>query len=624
MEETQYQRNQLFTEEPRVSDFTKDQIHLLFTTKRESINGVVQYGPLLSMGNTASGMFRAYAKEKLPEGKTTTCNHDILMKMSWIEKPQYASGLIDNGGGTLVYRLENLDPKDTVMRYHEGRFSYRRRGEPGKGVYRRVPCIVEGPFIDLVTDQSAVISWKTDFPTAGKIKINQGRDQRIITINKPKRQHEVKIINLTADKNHTYTILPNKEAFPSRVFSFKTAPKPGSRKPFRFVYMSDGRNGSGSGLQNFNGVNFHRVQQLFEMGSVRQPAFFLFGGDLVDGYSDIADQFRSQLTTFKTCVQSIGARIPIYEAIGNHETCGDYFKLADPEDNTKHYLAFRDKKGKNSVESIFDESFVNPRGSAYGFSSPSGEIRQDLPLDHPNRQGPPYGESVYSFQWDNVHMVVLNSNYWTTAVKATSWASRPFADHLGSSNALQILGGNLEGYLMNKQLAWLDRDLKKAAADEKIDWIFVSMHEPAFPNGGHLADCMFWGTNRQGHLGGWNDRTQAGTDVIDMRDRFISILMKYPKVLALMTGDEHNYSRTLVNSKINANWSGSFWQFISGGAGAPHYMQDHSVPWKDNVKSFTAANHFCVFDINNKEVMVTVISNTGEIIEQKRHLQHRK
>ncbi|MEA2051977.1 MAG: hypothetical protein U9O90_04035 [Euryarchaeota archaeon] len=40
------------------------------------------------------------------------------------------------------------------------------------GDYNIVPCVTEGPFVDLVTIDSAVISWETDAPTTAAVETN--------------------------------------------------------------------------------------------------------------------------------------------------------------------------------------------------------------------------------------------------------------------------------------------------------------------------------------------------------------------------------------------------------------------------------------------------------------------
>ena len=117
-------------------------------------------------------------------------------------------------------------------------------------------------------------------------------------------------------------------------------------------------------------------------------------------------------------------------------------------------------------------------------------------------------------------------------------------------------------------------------------------------------------------------------------DEYWKTLMDSPKVVAVLTGDEHNYSKLLVrqgtdiyghydaerdaeeNSKLFRFMDGvtyqtagkialtrPVWQIHNGAAGAPYYAQDESVPWNRNneVQSFTTQNALILFYVNEKD-----------------------
>ena len=127
-------------------------------------------------------------------------------------------------------------------------------------------------------------------------------------------------------------------------------------------------------------------------------------------------------------------------------------------------------------------------------------------------------------------MVVLNSNYWFTPSVAASPES----------------GGNLHGYLMDQQIAWLEKTLGEIERNKTIDHVFLTVHTPLFPNGGHVGDAMWYGGNNTPRA------TVAGKPVakgiIERRDDLLALIQKHPKVLAVLTGDEHNYNRTRLDA----------------------------------------------------------------------------
>src|SRR5690606_14997691 len=89
---------------------------------------------------------------------------------------------------------------------------------------------------------------------------------------------------------------------------------------------------------------------------------------------------------------------------------------------------------------------------------------------------PSYRENVYHYTYGNTAMVVLNSDYW-------------YAPLL---NRTAAIGGNLHGYIMDEQLRWLGQALQGFERDSLIDHVFVTLHTPLFPNGGHRGDCMWY------------------------------------------------------------------------------------------------------------------------------------
>ena len=300
----------------------------------------------------------------------------------------------------------------------------------------------------------------------------------------------------------------------------------------------------------------------------------LFCGDLINGYTTREAEFRSQLRTWKAAVAPIGPYVPIYESMGNHDALVDQGTLPDGKGGT---LAVTfDKLGAESAEAVFADEFVNPRSGP----PPEGE------------GAPPYAETVYWFDRGHTRFVALNTNYW--------YSSRP-----------ERFGGNLEGHVMDGQLRWLEALLEKTAKDDAIRHVFVAAHEPAFPCGGHAKDAQWYHGGDPKRNGGI-DRTY----VVKRRDELWAVLARTGKVVAVLFGDEHNYSRMLVDRSLNPAFAHPVWHIVSGGCGAPYYARDRSVPWADRVVAFSAQQNYCLVRIEGSRVVLEVWGATGERIDR--------
>ncbi|MCP5070853.1 MAG: hypothetical protein GY946_30170, partial [bacterium] len=247
---------------------------------------------------------------------------------------------------------------------------------------------------------------------------------------------------------------------------------------------------------------------------------------------------------------------------GNHEMLADDFN--DPQADLAG--AYRDRPAEENSETLFAAAFVSPEN---GPAPPAGN------------EGKPFRENVYSFDRGPVHIVALNNTY--------DVSSHP-----------DRLGGYREGWLPQEQIDWLDADLgaARAAGQEQL---FVFLHEPAFPCGGHLGDGMYW----DGRL----------PEVLAMRERFWNVLMKH-RVGVTGYGDEHNYSRLRVDTRLDPAYTVPIWQIISGGVGAPFYAQDHEAPWADHVAAFSAVQHFCILDYSANGVAIEVYDSFGRLMDR--------
>ena len=601
-----YREDMLLAKEPVITGFEGTSAVVAFETLIDTPPAVAYYGVPHTEGNLTTPRYRKVAKGTHIEDDKK--RHQIKMDISKLEDVHYDTGLIANNGGVIVYRIEIFDSRVQTTRAYDRRLRYKRDGEPKTGTYTSLVTLTEGPFIDLVTHDSAIISWETDTPTEGRVL----SDNREFLSLDPSVRHEVRLTKLKPNTVYSYQVNYGIYTPP---YTFKTAPAQGTRTSFKFGFMSDSRAGVGGGERAQNGVNAKDLGRFAIELYNKKADFVCFGGDLINGYTSDVQDFESQLETWKRTIQPVGANIPFYESIGNHEQVGKYFKVEAPHlKQDEYYIQFTGTVGAESAEAIFAKEFVNPRGSRYGLGLPKPETkgRRDMGGED---VGPSYDENVYSFTYSRIHFISLNSNYWSTGYRNLSAFGQKSQDKTAVNLALKHLGGNREGYVMPNQMEWLEKELDAAQKDMNVDWVFIILHEPPFPNGGHVKDAMYWGTPGSGELGGYNDKNLPMGDVIDMRNRFWKIVSSKSKVLGVLCGDEHNYSRTLIDSTINPEFEFPVWQIISGGCGAPYYVQDKSVPWVNKVKAFTIDKHFCLFSVDGTTIGLEVYNDSNQKLD---------
>ena len=500
-----------------------------------------------------------------------SASHSATINIGKFEGARYDICNFGEEGGVICYRIELYNPEDATSVFYDGRFRV-------DGDYNLVPCIIEGPFVDLVTIDSAVVSWKTDVPTTAAVEINSGS----YTDGASGTSHEVSITGLSLGTEYEYDVLVD-GAGDIKTYRFTTEP---ASPEFEFAIMSDSRAGVGGGERSFAGVNYHKLAR-FTIDAYQNGAdFVVFSGDLVNGYTTSMDDYHRQLGAWKDATEQVGCYIPIYEVMGNHESLVDVY-----DDGSSYGIEFdkQDDGVNKSAETIFAEEFVNPAGG-----SPDPE----------NTTAPSYAENVYYFDYGNTRVIAFNTNYW--------WCSHP-----------EDFGGNLEGYVMDNQLAWIKDVLDDAAGDSTIEHIFMFAHEPAFPNGGHLHDAQWYNGGESSENEDYYGNPLNRTHVIERRDELWEAISQNGKVVAVFFGDEHNYNRMSVDDETpvyldgstNPNFTNPVWQIITGGAGAPFYAQQ-DTPWSGDVESFYPSKHYCMISVDGGEVALKAISDSGEVVDE--------
>jgi Calcineurin-like phosphoesterase len=259
---------------------------------------------------------------------------------------------------------------------------------------------------------------------------------------------------------------------------------------FSFAVMSDSRGAEG-------GSNEAVLSTLVDhlITNQKDVKFLLFLGDMVEGSDEYSDSTLAELIYWKKIMSPVYKNSNmiwpyIYPVIGNHEA-----RTPNDEDN------FR---------SLFNDVFMNGPDDEKGLT--------------------------YSFDYNNVHFVFINTERW----------------YYGDPDDLS---DDRRDWHYVKHLDWLEDDLKKAN-ERNVDYIFISGHDVPFPIGGHLHDGLpnlGWGFTLP------IDSTKQW--FVDQRDKFWNIL-KNNNVAAYLCGHEHLYGRQSVDG---------VYQIVAGSSGAPLY-----------------------------------------------------
>ncbi len=453
----------------------------------------------------------------------------------------------------------------------------------GKGPFAVDTSIVEGPFVNLLTHNSAVISFATNFP----IKARIFSDDRTFASKEVSTHHEIAVDGLQPDSVYEYTVYYG--AYRD-AYDFRTAPEPGSRKPFTFGYASDCRSNNGGGERALKGVNAYMLKRIAVVCNLYDTRFFQFTGDLIDGYRIDPGEMRLEYANWKRAVEPFASYFPFIAGFGNHESMIHYFRHGE-KDCAIDKFPFED----NSSESVFADEFVNP------LNGPDSEDGAAYDPDPETIDFPSYQENCFYYSYDNVVVISLNSDYWYSY----SIAREP------------KIGGNPHGYIMDQQLVWLEKVLTELEADDSIDHIFVSVHTPIFPNGGHVKDDMWYSGNNE--IRPWVAGKPVDIGIIERRDQLLDLMVNHStKVRASLTGDEHNYSLLKLTAdmpKYDTNWrpddtlsvSRPIWMINNGAAGAPYYGQE-VTPWQATLIEFTTQNALVLFHISGTQGRVEVIN----------------
>ncbi|RLD48747.1 MAG: hypothetical protein DRI94_12065 [Bacteroidetes bacterium] len=551
---------------------------IAFDFNNKKLNGTLYYGLIPSDTKYPQPVFFKITS-KIKKGKAKiylipllTGKYDFV---NWQE----------TGVGKLGYRV--IDNKGNII--YDGRLNF--TFDKNTNIFKVVTSIINGPFVNKITKNSATITYQTNITATTILEVNKKSYRDKLSA----RNHEFTISNLQPNTKYEYIIRTKTH---SEKYFFTTAPKTGTRTTFTFAYASDSRKGNGGGERNISGTNAYIMKKLSAAASLNNVRFFQFSGDLINGYLIDKNITNLQYANWKHSVENFWHYAPVYTSMGNHEVLVKaYGRKLLSKKKRKIILIENFPFKTNSSEAVFADNFCNPE------NGPVSEDNSIYDFDTSSINFPSYKENVYFYTYNNVAVIVLNSNYW-------------YSTTLADNKETRSVGGNLHAYLMDNQLKWLEKTLNKFEKDTNIDHVFITQHTPAFPNGGHSYDDMWYSGNNfyRPYIKG----KPVKYGIIERRDQYLDLLInKSSKVRAILTGDEHNYNHMEISDKTprypkkwdkpKVKLSRSILQINNGAAGAPYYAQE-KLPWSEFTKGFSTQNAIVLISVSGKKVSAKVIN----------------
>jgi hypothetical protein len=553
---------------------------------------------------------QAYFDETLssyPETRYRTSGEIVRGKATIAMKTYFDEGARSNANkwtdrGVLGYRLDLLrivEGKPVHAGIYDSRVHFRKMDS----LIVPIVSIVQPPMIGCVQSDHpewCLMTFTTDRRSFGFVEIKGGG---VFSDGALQERHEVVLGGLRPSTSYKYRVLTvaGKDTASTPWLSFRSAPRKGEGS-VAFAYAGDGRASTGGGEYEYAGVNRQVgsliARQVFEKGA----SFLLFGGDLIAGYTNSRDEFRMELMAFREAYGPLLQGIPLYSAIGNHESLLNFYA----DGSRRGFGMDMWPYASRSTEAVFAGEFLQPTN---GPRSGAGR--------------PPYTESVFSFQYGPVKLIVANNNYWFTA-----------------HNRIAEFGGSPEGYILPDEMEWIKKELDAAEKDPTVAHVVLMAQEPAFPGGGHVADAMWHGgnNNRRAYEIKAGKPVPLGPGMVDMRNELWTLVSTRKKVALMLGSDEHNYQRYLIDRntpvgiplKDDKNGNGILddgvispnpafryptWFVTSGGAGAPYYTQEEA-PWSGSSKFFSPQANFIIFRADKKKIAMEVYNTSGQLLDR--------
>ncbi len=306
--------------------------------------------------------------------------------------------------------------------------------------------LTRGPYLQAATPDGIVVRWRTEIDADSVVRYGPAPDELTSTVSDSvlTTEHEIALSGLTPDTRYYYAIVSDDEVLAGQDADhfFVTHPPAGTTKSMRIWVVGD------SGFANQGQADVRDSYYAFT--GARHTDLWLHLGDVSQSTGTDAQYQAELFDVYGAMLRKTG----FWPTLGNHDGAG-----ADSHTESGPY---------------YDNFTLPSAGQAGGVASGT--------------------EAYYSFDYANVHLVVLNS-----------------------FDASRAPGGDM--------LTWLALDL--AATDQ--DWIFVYWHHPPYSKGSHNSD----------------DPADSNGRLVEMRENVLPILDDYGVDLVLC-GHSHVYERSFL------------------------------------------------------------------------------
>jgi hypothetical protein len=364
--------------------------------------------------------------------------------------------------------------------------------------------ITRGPYLQLGTSNSIVVRWRTSIATDSRVQYGSSPANLSVSVSSSTltTEHVVTLTGLSADTLYYYSVGTTSAvlAGADSSYFFATAPTPGTAQPTRVWVIGD------SGTANANAAAVRDAYLNFT-GTRHTDLWLMLGDNAYQSGTD-AEYQNAVFNMYPTLLrQSV-----VWPTLGNHDGA-----TANSATQSGPY---------------YDIFTLPKNGEAGGLSSGT--------------------EAYYSFDYGNIHFVVLDS----------------FETSRAPNGAM---------------LTWLANDL--AATNQP--WIIAYFHHPPYSKGSHDSDTEI--------------------ELIEMRQNALPIL-EAAGVDLVMAGHSHSYERSfLLDGHYGASTTLTPSMILDGGSGRedgtgayqksdlPHDGAVYVVAGTSGLTSGGALNHPAMF-----------------------------
>ncbi|MBQ4836424.1 PKD domain-containing protein [Pseudoalteromonas luteoviolacea] len=308
--------------------------------------------------------------------------------------------------------------------------------------------LTRGPYLQMTGEDHVTIRWSTDQNSSTTLRYGKSLDTlNVVTSeNLATKNHEITLQNLESDQKYFYAIYDGEKLLSGadEHTYFHTAPVKNTKKKTRIWVLGDpGRAGTDPD------TNAQKIVRdgFLTFSANQAPDFWLMLGDNAYNDGTIVEYDHAVFAQYPTLLK----QSPLWPIMGNHDN-----RSADVDTQNGGF---------------YDLFTLPTQGQSGGIAS-----------SH---------EAYYSFDYGNIHVVVLNSSD---------------REHYKESDAM---------------LEWLKQDL----AANNSEWLIATFHHPVYGKSGHDSD--------------------EAENMIYMRERFLPILEEYGVDL-IMAGHNHFYTRSVL------------------------------------------------------------------------------